>query len=295
MRPLTVRTVLVATDLDRSSDAALDTAARFATAAGAALHVVHALSLSRLGNAGHRPDELASEEVRAALRRVSVPERRATIHVVPGSPASTIRLLSERVGADVVVVGPHRERQPLIGGHALGSTARAVVEHAFAPCLIATRPLPLPLARVLVPIDLSGTARGALLVALSWASALRNPLGEERTTALTVLHVDTGGEDAHAATATALDRELELLGRSAGSWSGVAIRGVIERSTDAADAIAAYTAQHGTDLVVFGTRGVGLDDDEAGLGSVSAELTKRLPHPVLLVPPAVWRAYAALP
>ena len=40
--------------------------------------------------------------------------------------------------------------------------------------LVLAEPLRLPLRRVLVPIDLSETARGALMVALTWASALRS-------------------------------------------------------------------------------------------------------------------------
>ena len=292
MRPLALRTVLVATDLDRSSDAALDTGSRLAHAAGAALHVVLVVAPTHAPDAGVGGE--AHEGVRAALRRAGVPEAHVTIHTVPGVPASTIRQLAERLAADLVVVGPHRERNHARRGHELGGTARAVVEHAFAPCLVAARPLRLPLERVLVPIDLSDTARGALLVGLSWASALRVRATGDGATSLTVLHVDASGGAARAAPTTSVHQELEMLGQSAGDWSGVSIRGVTEEGVDAAQTITDYTTRHGTDLVVFGTRGLGLDE-VARLGSISMALTERLPHPMLLVPPAVWRAYAALP
>jgi nucleotide-binding universal stress UspA family protein len=294
MRPLTLRIVLVATDLDRSSDAALDTAHRLAQAAGAALHVIHVLTPARAGDASAKSRDDRGDAVRAVLRRASVPDDDAKIHLIPGSPNDTIRSLADRMTADVIVMGPHRERDRAGDGHPLGGTARAVAAGAFAPCLVVAHGLRLPLERVLVPIDLSNTARGALLVGLSWASALRGEATADRTTALTVLHVDAADEDAPNATATSVDRELELLRRSAGGWAGVTVRGLTEKSDDAVQTIVDYAVEHEADLVVLGTRGLGLDE-VARLGSVSTSLTTRLEVPMLLVPPAVWRAYAAVP
>jgi nucleotide-binding universal stress UspA family protein len=295
MRPLTLRTVLVATDLDRSSDAALGSAHRLAKAAGAALHVVHAMVPARGGDANAPPRDESADAVRAVLRRASVPGDNAKIHLIPGPPADTIRSLADRMAADVVVVGPHRERERATHGHALGGTARAVAMGGFAPCLIAAQPLGLPVQRVLVPIDLSDTARGALLVGLSWASALRAGATSHRDTTLTALHVDTVDEDAgNASMPMSVDRELQILRQDAGDWAGVTVRGITQRSTDAAQAIADYAVGQRADLVVLGTRGLGLDD-VARLGSVSASVTTRLQAPILLVPPAVWRAHAAAP
>jgi nucleotide-binding universal stress UspA family protein len=290
MRPLALRTVLVATDLDRSGDAALDTGARLASAAGASLHVVHVVAPAQAGDVGGRGT--TADEVMAAVRRVTGSDASAKVHVVPGTPADAIRSLAERMTADLVVVGPHRESDQLQRGHELGGTARAVAEHALAPCLIAAHPLRLPLQHVLVPIDLSDTARGALLVGLSWASALRAGATDASSTALTVLHVEHG--DAKGRAAATVDRELETLGQSAGAWAGVDVRGVIEHGTDAARAIADYATRHTPDLVVFGTRGLGLKDLER-LGSVSTSLTTRLPYPMLLVPHSVWRTHVPVP
>ena len=295
MRPLTLRTVLVATDLDRSSDAALNTAHRLAKSAGATVHVVHVLVPAHGGSANVPPRDDSADAVRAVLRRARVSENGAKIHLIPGAPADTIRALADRMAADVIVVGPHRERDRGARGHPLGGTARAVATGAFAPCLIAAQPLRLPLERVLVPIDLSDTARGALLVGLSWASALRAGPAGDRGTTLTVLHVDTLDEDAgNATTPTSVGRELEILRQDAGDWAGVTVKGLSERSSDATQAIADYAVDQSADLVVLGTRGLGLDD-VARLGSVSASVTTRLQLPILLVPPAVWRAHAAAP
>jgi nucleotide-binding universal stress UspA family protein len=293
MRPLTLRTVLVATDLDRSSNAALDSAHRLAKAAGAALHVVHAAVPATGSDANASPRAELADAVRAVLRGASVPGDNAKIHVIPGPAADTIRSLADRIAADVIVVGPHRKQERGSRGDALGGTARAVATGAFAPCLIAAQPLGLPLERVLVPIDLSETARGALLVGLSWASALRAGATSGRDTTLTALHVETEGEDAGTASLpTSVDRELEILREDAGDWAGVTVRGTTQKSTDAVQTIADYSVDQRADLVVVGTRGLGLDD-VARLGSVSAAVTTRLQAPILLVPPAVWRAHAA--
>lgn len=293
MRPLTLRTVLVATDLDRSSHAALDSAYRLAKSAGADLHVVHVLVPPSGKDTNAPPRDESADAVRAVLRRASVPNDDTKIHLIPGPPAETIRSLADRMVADVVVVGPHRERNRVERGHPLGGTARAVAERAFAPCLVAAKPLRLPLERVLVPIDLSDTARGALLVGLSWASALRTGATGDSGTTLTVLHVHAVDEDAdRVSMPTSIDRELEVLRRNAGDWAGVAVQGLTEKSTDAAETIARYAVDQGADLIVLGTRGLGLDD-VARLGSVSASVTTRLQLPILLVPPAVWRVHAA--
>jgi nucleotide-binding universal stress UspA family protein len=198
------------------------------------------------------------------------------------------------MAADVIVVGPHRERLHGTPVHSLGGTARAIAERAYAPCLIAANALHLPLERVVVPIDLSDTARGALLVGLSWASALRAGTIGDGATTLTVLHVDTVDEDIDRASTSSFDREIAILREDAADWAGVLVRGTRQKSDDAAQAVADYASDGGADLVVLGTRGHGLDD-LARLGSVSAAITTRVRIPMLLVPPAVWRAHAAVP
>lgn len=293
MRLLTLRTIVVATDLDASSHPALSSAHRLAAAAGAALHVVLVAPAPYRRRDDAPVHEDAAEAVRSALREVNVPDGDASIHVIPGAPADTIRSLAERMGADVIVVGPHRERDRVTGGHALGGTAREIVERADVPCLIVARPLKLPLERVLVPIDFSDTARGALLVGLSWASALRAGSTATRPTTLTALHVE--GERAADATArseASLERELGVLRGEQGAWAGVDVEGRVAQGADPARVIGRYALDHEADLVVVGTRGVGADDVDR-LGSVSASVTVHVQVPTLLVPPSVWRAHAA--
>lgn len=290
MRLLILRTVLVATDLEPSSHDALDSAHRLATLAGAALHVVHVVAApSSEGRSGTAPRS-PGDGVLAALRSAGIPDGGVQAHVIPGSPAEAIGALADRVSADVIVIGRRRQPRGEPGGHSLGSTARRIAERAFAPVLVAGQPLRVPLHRVLVPTDFSDTARGALLVGLSWASGLRARTGQP--TALTALHVQSADEDAGSADASAsLDRELELLKRDAGSWADVAVQGRTERDADAARAIGSYAVQQDADLVVVGRRGIGADD-ESRLGSVSESVVTRAQVPTLLVPPVVWRVHA---
>ena len=294
MRLLILRTILVATDLEPSSRAAIDTAHRLATLAGASLHVVHVVPPSHAGDGGQAARGRAADDLRAELRHARVSGDDAALHVIPGAPAESIRSLADRISANVVVIGPHRERAEGAGNHALGSTARSVVERAYAPCLIVGQQLRLPLERVLVPIDFSDTARGALLVGLSWASGLRTREAADGATTLTALHVQSAHGDASETSRTAsLERELEDLRREAGSWAGVTLQGCTEQGADAAQAIEQYAVRHESDVVVIGTRGLGTADDPR-LGSVSEAVAIRSKVPTLLVPPAVWRTHAGV-
>jgi nucleotide-binding universal stress UspA family protein len=292
VRLLILRTVLVATDLEPSSLDALGSAHRLAKLAGAALHVVHVVAPASPGARGLASRGSPGDGVRAALRSADIPEGDVQLHVIPGSPAEAIGALADRVTADVIVIGHHRQQRGGTGGHSLGSTARRIAERAFAPVLVAGQPLRLPLHRVLVPTDFSDTARGALLVGLSWASGLRARAGEP--TALTALHVQPDDEDAgRSGSSESLERELELLKRDAGSWADVTVQGCAKRDADAARAIGSFAVEHDADLVVVGTRGTGADD-ESRLGSVSDSVVTQVQVPTLLVPPAVWRVHAGV-
>jgi nucleotide-binding universal stress UspA family protein len=287
MRLLALKTVLAAIDAAEGGVPVIEAAHRLATAAGAALHIVHVEGDDTLLPLEVAPTPAALRWLDAVLRDADVPVNQATVHVMRGDPARAIGLLADRIDAGVIVLGPHAETKNGSGDRLLGHTALAVVTNASAPCLLVTGPLRLPLERVVVPIDISDTARGALLVALSWASALRGSAaaggGNPRTTTLSVLHVGSGSR--------LLDDELDEARRAAGNWAGLSIVGETIAGSDVARAIAAHATEHQADLVVLGTRGLGLDPT-GRLGSTSAAFARLVRSPVLLVPPAVWIAHA---
>lgn len=277
MQLLVLQNVLAAAELDGSSATAIGTAAELARLAGAELHVVHAAPAT-----GEGPERALA----SAVREVA-PWAVAATRVEAGPPAEVVARYAGRCGADVIVMGPHRgapgeERD-------LGGTADRVVRAAEVPCLVVAGPLRLPLRRVLAPVDLSESARGALGVALAWASALRQPgAGGDERTCLTVLHVARGGE--HPDVSDAVRQEVASVRRRVAGFAGVRVEEVVEDAEDAAEAIVRRAAEEGADLVVVGTRGLGGPGEM--LGSVSSAVVRRARCAVLLVPPAAGRRYA---
>jgi len=290
MRLLHLRVVLAAVDIDAASASIVEAARELALVAGAKLNIVHAWPPSMAtATLGERENALRSVIVRAGVKPTDVP-----LHMRVGDPAHVIRSLADRLRADVIVLGRHRE--PQATGRQLGSTALAVVTNAWAPCLVLSRPMRVPLERILVPVDLSDTSRGALVVALSWASALRGaemlhgPTMNDSVN-LTSLFVDRvmDARQNSSRSVQQFDDELNLLRRDAGTWASVAIDGDVIADNDVAKAIAEYAREHQADLVVLGTRGLGLDAT-GRVGSVSLAVTGQLDIPILLVPPAMWSA-----
>jgi nucleotide-binding universal stress UspA family protein len=259
--------------------------------AGATLHVAHVAPQSAvLLAAGGRRAEY-EKELKEALARLGARDGEFELHVQNGDTASALGRIAEGVSADVIVIGKRSPSAPLMAGHPLGGTAYSVITASARPTLVVTRPLPIPLRTAVVAIDNSQTTRGALHVALSWASALRNRDAEWQPT-LTALHVDQGSADpTEKRHERELRHELDVLQRNATGWAGVRIDVERRESPDVVDAIAKYAAQSSADLVILGTRARA--DAEQRLGSVAAALTSQLDTAVLLVPPAVWRNHAA--
>ena len=284
MRLLILKNILLAIDPDEDESPAVAAAVALASGAGAAIHVVAVSSRA--------PDEVKSE-VTALVSVTGAEHVHPDVHVLPADPPLAIAVLADRLLADVVVLGRHSK-----GGSAprkLSGTAMAVVTNASCPCLIVAETLELPVYEVLVPVDGSDAARGALLLALSWASALRanrRAHGITRDVMLTALHVSraTTAADLRVMPAN-LEHEIAHVRSVAGSWAGVSVRAKNILDDDPARGIASFIAEHEPDLVVMGTKGMG--QGAAGpLGSVAAMTASRIDVSILLVPPAVWSASA---
>jgi nucleotide-binding universal stress UspA family protein len=287
--------VLVAIGLADTGTAAASAAALRAPAAGATLHTPF-VAPAGTGQSSARDPAAAGADLITMLGRAGVRAAPERTHVLDGDPAVAIGLLADRIHADVIVLGRHASRpRPK---RVLGGTALAVVTNASCPCLVISGGLELPLCNVLVPVDLSDTARGALLVGLSWASALRPPGLESAGTSeatLTALHVQAARPaGAEPAQPNAIDRELRYIREQAGTWAAITIDSETLANADPARGIAEFVAARKPDLVVMGTRGLGLDPI-GRIGSVTATVVETLEVPMLLVPPAVWTAHAAKP
>lgn len=297
--PLTIRSILVATDLSEESDYLLRAAAAVTSAVGAGLHVVHAFDFQPLPYREAEPaGSTFPERVAAAERALDEQIRRA---IPSGVAVASCRVViyvahkaildrAEQVAADLIVLGPHRARG--LGDRFLGSTADRVIRASEAPCLIIRNGFSLPLRRVVAPIDLSEPARAALDVALAWSAALGAASPGRPAVELHVLHVIPRVFDARdypldeRMIGPRLEEELRGALRRVGEEGKAAVTQVIRWGESPADEILRYAEEEGADLLVLGTHGHGVVV-RALIGSVASAVARRAHCPILLVPPAL--------
>jgi len=286
MRLLKLQTILVATDLTETSVGAMVSAARLASAAGATLHVAHVASeQNESADADRRAEyeQAIGNAVDAAKTTTA-----AQTHLMFGEPPHALASLADKLSADVLVLG-RRERTPKADSdRPVGSTAYACVTRTLVPVLVIVEPISIPLRSALVAVDASVAARGSLLMALSWSSALRDRSSTNGR--LIIFHVDTGNpatEEAARLRQSAA-HDADVLQRNAPGWAGVTVERITIKDPDPAAAISRHAMDSGAALVILGTR-ASADHGLSAWGSVSAAVTRQLSIPVLLVPPAIWR------
>ena len=289
-----IKNILVATDLSPAADDVVRGAAALAELAGAALHVLHTYEFEATPYTKGLPASTFQEridQVRNALddqiARV-VPGRKAVAsrEVMIYTAHKAILQRAEIVEADLIVVGRHREGRG--GPQFLGGTADAVVRDATVPILILSGPLRVPLARVLVPIDLSEPALRALDVAINWSTSL-GPAGEPP--AITVLHVIPRVYDGDmpfdtATIAAQMHAEIGAVETRAEMPSFVRVQEEVRWGDDPAEEILRYLREQRIDLTVLGTHGYGFLK-RALIGSVASAVARKADCPILLVPPAL--------
>ena len=184
----------------------------------------------------------ASDAVQSLLQEGGLQPGDASVHIIDGEPGHAISALSDKIGADVIVLGPHRKQPKGERGGPFGSTAMEAVTSASAPCLVLAQPLRLPLRCVVVGVDLSDTSRGAVVIGLAWASALRaQARAPTPATKLIALYIQPEESDGSPAP-RALDEELKQMKRAAGEWAIVAIEGATATNASAAVGIIENTA-----------------------------------------------------
>lgn len=298
MVPLALRSILVATDLSPSGDAALRAGLQLAERSGAALHVVHALDVpivpylqEHFPAAALRRQVLEAEAALDERVRELAPEgfRAHSCAVFLATPARVILERADVVKADVLVLGPHRARA--VGDKFLGTTADRVMQESPRPCLVVRESFELPLRRVLAPVDLSTRASLALDQALLWAQRLGGdgdaiglPGVEVR-----VVHViprifqNKDFPFDRAVIGPELSREVGAAVQRTGVASRVAVREEVLWGNTPADDLVRYAGEHAADLLVMGTHGAGTVR-RALIGSVASGVTRAAPCPVLLVP-----------
>jgi nucleotide-binding universal stress UspA family protein len=295
-----IRSILVATDLSEASDLVLTAAGALAERAGAALHVLNAFDFQRLpytdeniGYVSFAGRIYDTEKALAAQLARTVPAgaRVASQEVVIHSAAKAIVDRVAEIGADLVIIGPHRRRA--LADPVLGSTAEYVIRSVSEPCLVVRRPLVLPLERLLAPVDLSEPARAALDVALGWAARFGAGTADVPGTDVAFLHVIPAAYTLLSpaleaeAVAPALAREVTTALERTGTAGALRVRSEVVQGEQPAEVIVRRAEAEAADLVVLATHGYGAIR-RALIGSVAAHVVRTAPCSVLLVPPALW-------
>jgi nucleotide-binding universal stress UspA family protein len=311
-----IKTVLIGTSLTAASDAVVRTGLKVARATKARVVLAHAYSPDLAYSGAPFVPERAMDEVlenkRESLRRQMetqaiklgiYPEELAGMTLAPTPAHQMLMETAQKTGAGLIVVG--NTEAPLLST-LLGSTTDRVVRKATCPVLVVRREMPMPPARVLLPVDLSflsaeGFREGLEVLALLAGERMDtlSPGTGERGNGINLeaLHVVTDRDPYLFAPKEPAERTeihcQEELGRfvfrhAAGSPFAVVPRTV---SGYVEDEILLRIGEWKPDLVVLGTHG------RSGfelflLGSVAARVIRDGGANVLAVPLAAAREQA---
>jgi nucleotide-binding universal stress UspA family protein len=177
-----METVLIGTSLTEASDEVVRTGLKMARAVRARVVLAHAYSMqTAYGGAPFVPEVSLGEVMEAerlALRRLMTSqadrvglkaEELAGMLLEPGPAHQMIMEAARRKGADLIVLGA--TESPVLS-KLFGSTADRVVRKATCPVLVVRREMPIPPARVLLPVDLSFLSGEAFREGLNVLAAL---------------------------------------------------------------------------------------------------------------------------
>jgi nucleotide-binding universal stress UspA family protein len=298
--------ILVATDLSDASRVALRAAGTLAVRTRAELHVVYAFefppapySAAYWGDGTGIPDVhefnrtiQSLESQLDAMIGETVPQgTRCTRRIGLGSPTRVVLNRAGEVGAELLVLGPHRRR--LVGDTLRSGTAEQLLHASQTPCLVVPADFALPLRRVVVPFDLTHPGRAAVDAALRWGAAFgaADPVTCLPDLEMKVVHVisthlmQPSLPFDHATVGPALHADVERAVAGAAGACGVEVTEEIVFGENVAETIAAYARRNEAGLLVMGTHAYGAVR-RALIGSVASGVARRAPCAVLLIPPS---------
>lgn len=161
-----MREILAAIDLSAQAEHVFGRAVQLATQHGAELTLAHIAAHGDEAESSRAETGLARADQK--LREYSAPaELKVNYRVAIGNPAHEIAALARQTGADLIVLGAHRESP--IADLFFQTTAYYILEGCDAPLLIVKDPARDPYRRVLAAIDFSPCAKRALRAAVTIA------------------------------------------------------------------------------------------------------------------------------
>lgn len=289
--------VLVGTSLGAESDAVVRSGLAVARASKSQVYLIHAAPSQH--PLGRYPEGAALTDIQgeidareAALRqqieRLGIqPDELAGADVHTGSPYRILVEAARKLRAGLIVVGA-AGTGPL-GAELLGSTAERVLRKATAPVLVVRGELPVPIHRVLAPVDLSTLSADAFHCGLNVLCQIAAPdLQVKAMYAVGLLETlaarkDQGFEEAaRRAESTAKD-ELRRFVLENRPETPIHLETAVVRG-EARQEILDELAKAPAELILLGTHGRG-GLDRLVLGSVAATVARKAPCSVLMVSP----------
>lgn len=286
--------ILTATDMLDACDAAVVTALEIAKRHQGKLFVLHVLEPSYLNECGPLEyvrdfktgkETPATEEYKNLIKKELNTKCEGAfstygnyqIEVSYGKPYIEIRRWARKVGAELIVIGPHARRmeeEKELRGESLGNTAEEVVMFSTVPVMIVGRLIPaekLNFKKIAVCVDFSESCDNAFDIAKG--------IAKEYRAGVTVFHVAMPGEPAGRTKALA-EAQQRLQDRYRGD--DLAIDYVVWEGTEPYREILNFARQTGIDLIVMGSRTREMSK-RPYIGSAVQEVTTAAECPVIVV------------
>jgi nucleotide-binding universal stress UspA family protein len=190
--------VLTATDMLEACDAAVVGALEIAKQNQGRLFVMHVLEPSYFHECGPREavkdsrtgkEIFASPEYYEAVKEdldkkcagTLKPYGNYQINIAYGKPSIEIRRWARKIGADLIVLGPHagKEEEEELIGLPIGNTVEDVIMHVTSPVMIVNRLIPkekLNFKKIMVCVDFSKSCEYACEFAIKLAKRLGSKL-----------------------------------------------------------------------------------------------------------------------
>lgn len=297
----TVRRILVATSLGKTSDPVVRAGHIMARYIDAELHLAHAYSIaatfygSPMGMATVHPYPVESERdqveglLNNQLERLGLSQEDVNeTTLAAGTPHRLLINTAQEANADLIVVGASDEQSALM----MGSTADRILRLAHKPVLVVRGELALPPKRILIPLDLSDLCEESIRAGLAFLDSLCGESCPELQTLFVLSNVERTGSSQFSPDQVERFAQEELERRTqelceGTRWTATSCLRIGRPQHE----ILAELEERPADIVLAGTHGRS-GFERLLLGSVACDLVRRSSTHVLVVPPDAARAAA---
>lgn len=158
---------LMATDLSARSDRALERAVMLAQDHEAYLTIIHVIDDELPSALSDAQEDAARQAIDEHVDKLAANNRdRISIEVVSGRPHADILAMAEKIEAEMVILGMHRE--DAFKDRFRGTTSERVIRAGGVPVLMAKERVIRPYQRVIVGVDFSVYSRRAVEFAVKF-------------------------------------------------------------------------------------------------------------------------------